>query len=129
MPEGHEQGSGGLTMEELEDLQYQRVVLLDPPPTDRSLTVSLPDGTVFRPVMLMVCPLCQGDYLLETSELLRTKYEGLERAVGVCPTCAEDPPRDYRRRLRVALGRYPWSEESEEGRTKLLQAVSETLGL
>ena len=105
-------------MEELEDLQYQRVVLLDPPPNDRSLTVSLPDGTTFRPIMLMVCPLCQGDYLLGTSKLLPTKYLGLERKVGVCPTCAEDPPQGFRRKLRVALDRFPWNVESEEGRTK-----------
>ncbi|MFC1629012.1 hypothetical protein ACFL3H_07860 [Gemmatimonadota bacterium] len=105
---------GGPTGEELEDHRYQRVILLDPPPTDENMTVTLPDGTTFRPLQLMVCPLCMGDYLLGKSELLPTKYLGTERVVGVCPTCAGDPPRDYRRKLRVALGRYPWCGEGEE---------------
>lgn len=37
---------------ELDNLRYQRVILLDPPPNDRSLTVTLPDGTIFRPMDL-----------------------------------------------------------------------------
>ena len=114
MPEDQQQSSGGLTNEEWEDLECQRVVLLDPPPTAENMIVTLPDGTTFRPMELMVRPLCRGDYLLETSKLLPTKYEGFERAVGVCPTCTDNPPRDYRRKLRVALGRFPWCGKGEE---------------
>ena len=117
MPEDQQQISGELTNEELEDRLYQRVILLEPPPTDRSLTVTLPDGTTFRPIMLMVCPLCRSDYLLGTSQLLYAKYEGFERAVGVCPTCADNPPGDYRRKLRVALGRFPWCGKGDEVRS------------
>ncbi|MCK4349680.1 MAG: hypothetical protein KAX13_02415, partial [Candidatus Krumholzibacteria bacterium] len=80
-----------------EDRKYQRVILLDPPPTAQNLTVTLPDGTTFRPMDLMVCPVCRGDYLLSKAEFLRTKYLEMERIVGVCPTCANKPPKDYRR--------------------------------
>ena len=98
----------------MEELEYQRVVLLDPPPTDQGLTVTFPDGTIFRPMELMVCPLCQGDYLLGKAELLPTKYLGFERMVAICPTCAGDPPRAYHRKLRAALERFPWCEEGDE---------------
>lgn len=108
-----ERGHRGVTEE---DRQHKRVIMLDPPPTVQNLTVTLPDGTTFRPMELMVCPLCRDDYLLGKSELLRTKYLELERVVGVCPTCADKPPKDYRRKLRVAPGRFPWSVESEEER-------------
>ena len=106
--------AGGVTEEEQEDRRYERVVLLDPPPSERSLTVTLPDGTSFRPMELMVCPLCGEDYLLGSAELLRTKYLGTERAVGVCPSCASEPPEGHRRKLRIALGRFPWTERSGE---------------
>ncbi len=114
MSTNSEESDGGVTENEYEECEYQRVILLDPPPTAQNLTVTLPDGTTFRPLQLSICPLCGVDYLLGTAQLLYTKYEGLERAVGVCPTCAENPPGDYRRKLRVALGRFPWSVESEE---------------
>lgn len=103
-----------MTEEEFEDCRYQRVILLDPPPTAQSLTVTLADGSSFRPMELMVCPVCRNDYLLGTSQLLYTNYEGLERGVGVCPTCSDKPPKDFRRKLRVALGRYLWCEEGQD---------------
>ena len=108
-----EESHGGVTEDEYEEYWYQRVVLLDPPPTTLNLTITLQNGTSFRPMELMVCPLCGDDYKLGSAQLLHTKYEGLERAVGVCPTCASKPPKDYRRKLRAALGRFPWSGEGE----------------
>ena len=104
---------GGVTEDEYEECRYQRVILLDPPPTAQNLIVTLQDGTTFRPMDLMVCPVCRGDYQLRKGEFLRTRYLEMERIVGVCPTCADKPPRDYRRKLRAALGRFPWSGEGE----------------
>ena len=71
-----------------------------------------------------MCPVCRGDYLLGKSEVLPTKYLGVERQVGVCPTCAGNPPRDYRRKLRVALERFPWGEEGDEERIGEASVVS-----
>ena len=39
-----------MSEDEFEDCGYQRVVLLDPPPTAQSLTVTLADGSSFRPM-------------------------------------------------------------------------------
>jgi len=112
--------------DEPEHLRIQRVILLDPPPTGENLTVTLPDGTIFRPMELMVCPVCMGDYQLGKSETLPTKYLGKDRAVGVCPTCAEDPPRNNRRKLRIALGSLPWCQEGEEETLEEVSVVDQS---
>lgn len=110
MPSYSEKGHGGVTEE---DRKYQRVILLDPPPTDKNLIVTLPDGTTFRPMELMVCPLCKSDYKLGTAESCLTKYRGIERIVTVCRMCASKPPADYRKKLMVALDEFLWCDLSD----------------
>ena len=83
-----------------------RVVLLRPPLGEHNNPVR------FGPVLL-VCPVCLGDYVLGTSELLYCDYSGSRTGVAVCRTCHTHPPNGYTDTLVHALDHYEWSQGRE----------------